>query len=163
MEQMIKVRCPECGTEITDVNNACPNCGLPAANLKAAQEAAIFEEEKKQRAEGEKRAREEESIRRLAEVSINQQFEVNPNAEKILNSIATAFIVVSWIIGIILIIVGIIVASEGSSFEMPAAIAGIVFGVIQILIGYIAWASLKVVVNISRNLYNINSNLSKKS
>ena len=87
-------------------------------------------------------------------------YAVNNNAERILDSVATSCLVFGWILGAIYIITGIVAAIE---YEVGGGLvaAGIVLGVAQIALGYLAWATLKVIVNISNNLYNINAGLNR--
>ena len=73
---------------------------------------------------------------------------VNPNAENVCNVVAIVFLIVS----IICALASLIFALDGNAF-------GILGAFIFIIVGVVSWASLKVVVNISRSLYNINDAL----
>lgn len=87
------------------------------------------------------------------EIEKNSKYEVNPTAENTVNTVAG-----------ILLIIGIIGAFAGlvgglgmfSDNETAAGWGFISGGVMVFLIGLLEWAFLKVFVNISRNLYNIN-------
>ena len=83
-----------------------------------------------------------------------KNYSVNPNAENILNAVATIGLAIGWVLAIISIIVGIAVASQEEI--VGYALVGILAGGVILLIAYITWAQLKVIVNISRSLYNIN-------
>lgn len=103
-----------------------------------------------------------------ADSSSTQQYPVNPLAEKILDNILKTNLTFSWIIGIFVIIASLIGGSymiedgllEGVGYIF--LLFGTVIGVIIILLGYYRWALGKVQINISRNLFNINSKLKTK-
>lgn len=83
-------------------------------------------------------------------------YEVSPLAEKILDIILKVFLIIIIVGAIITAIVGIVIAineEEWAPMLLVLAAAGAVG------LGYIVWALGKVVINISRNLYNINDAL----
>ena len=98
------------------------------------------------------------------------KYPVNPLAEKILDKVLKTGLTLSWLMGILAmfggISAGVSIFVDGSEFEQPLGVAlffgGIIIGVIIILLAYYRWAQGKVQINISRNLYNINSKLKAK-
>ncbi len=86
-----------------------------------------------------------------------KKYSVNPNAEYVLSGVATAILVIGWIFAIAGIIVGIVAAAEQG--EWAYFLAGVLGGGLILLVFYIIWAELKVIINISRNLYNIQDEL----
>ena len=87
----------------------------------------------------------------------NREFLVNPSAESVLNSVAGVILVFGWVLAIIGVGVGIYAAKEEGVFLY--AIAGVIGGALIIFSSYIIWAQFKVIVNMSRSLYNINDAL----
>lgn len=79
----------------------------------------------------------------------SQYFEVNPSAEGVVNVIA----LVNLIIGILGFVVLLIVALS----EEEWLFFGI--GAAALVVGIVEWAFLKVLVNISRSLYNVSASL----
>lgn len=79
-------------------------------------------------------------------------YSVSPSAEKVCDAVATIFLVVSILAAVILIIAGIFGGSD-------TAMVGIAGAAACIVVGLVSWASLKVVVNVSRSLYNITAAL----
>lgn len=80
-----------------------------------------------------------------------REHEVNPAAEAISSTVAAGVLIVNLFLALSLIIGGIFSLKDGEIGGLLIA-AGVVVG----LAGVIMWASLKVIVNISRSLYNIN-------
>lgn len=78
---------------------------------------------------------------------MENRYYVNTNAENVCNVVAIVFLIVSIICALVCLLAGL--ASD-------AIIYGFLGAVIFVIIGIVSWASLKVVVNISRSLYNIN-------
>lgn len=85
---------------------------------------------------------------------MSNRYSVSPSAEAICNAVAFIILVCTILSGVACIVVGIIMGGE----ELPMLIAG---GVACIVLGLISWACLKVVVNISRSLYNITDAVQK--
>lgn len=77
---------------------------------------------------------------------MENRYFINPNAESICNVVAIVFLIVSIICALFCLLAGL--ASD-------AIVYGILGAVIFVIAGLVSWASLKVVVNISRSLYNI--------
>ena len=78
---------------------------------------------------------------------MKNRYYVNPNAENVCNVVSIVFLVVSIICAFI---------SLSAGFAADGVVYGILGAVICIIVGVVSWASLKVIVNISRSLYNIN-------
>ena len=79
---------------------------------------------------------------------MENRYYVNPDAENVCNVVAIVFLIVSIICALACLLLAL--------FESAYGLFGAIFFVI---IGLVSWASLKVVVNISRSLYNINDAL----
>lgn len=77
-------------------------------------------------------------------------YSVNPSAESICDTVAVTFLIVFIICSIITLIAG---------FAMDSALIGILGAILFVILGLVSWASLKVIVNISRSLYNITATL----
>lgn len=86
-----------------------------------------------------------------------KKYSVNPNAENVLNGVAATILVIGWIFAIAGIVVGIAAAVQQG--EWIYALAGVLGGGFILLLFYIIWAELKVIINISRSLYNIQDDL----
>lgn len=88
-------------------------------------------------------------------------FEVNPFAESLLDTMLKILLGIGWALAIATLIVFFIIALDMGQSYM--AILGLLSAAV-ILIGYYAiWALNKVIINISRTLYNINENLKVKN
>ena len=74
-------------------------------------------------------------------------FYVNPAAESVAASVAKAVLILSIILGLILCIAG---------FASGYGIMSLVAAVYLVLVGVICWAVIRMFVNISHSLYNIN-------
>lgn len=72
--------------------------------------------------------------------------EVNPAAEKVVNSLANVILWIGCIIAAFMVIYGLSVG----------------VGIVIVVSVIVQWAFLRVVVNISRNLYNINEALRQR-
>lgn len=86
-----------------------------------------------------------------------REHEVNPAAETISSTVAAIVLIISLLLAFGLVIGGIFSLRDSEIGGILIA-SGIVVGVA----GVIMWASLKVIVNISRSLYNINELLFAK-
>lgn len=82
----------------------------------------------------------------------------NATAETIINVLAALLLIAGVIGGFALIIEG--ANSSGGYYD--AGPAQIVFGIIVIFISVIQWAFVKIIINISRNLFNINEFLRER-
>ena len=87
----------------------------------------------------------------------NKNYSVNPKAESILDGIATTVLIIGWLIAIAGAFVGIMAAYEEE--VVGYAVLGVLGGALILLIFYVIWARLKVIVNMSRNLFNIHEAL----
>lgn len=174
LEQGKALKCPNCNTLLTSVASACPSCACPKDTLRT----LAFNSKLKITSSGEiigwmteeqlKEIKEEQEIQRQQEekittkptvIMINDEYSVNPNAERVANGVAGFILAFSIIVGVFCLIFGIGTAIEYD--ELPEGIPFIGAGLIIILIGIIAWASIKLFVNISRNLYNINDSIKR--
>lgn len=80
-------------------------------------------------------------------------FEVNPAAESVSSAVAKVVLVVCIIAAFILLIAGFIGLEDGGGIML------IGISVVCTVTGVVSWAFLKMIVNISRSLYNINNAL----
>lgn len=79
----------------------------------------------------------------------SQYFEVNPSAEGVVNVIASLNLIIG-ILGFIVLLIVAISIEEWLYFGIGAA---------ALVVGIVEWAFLKVLVNISRSLYNVSASL----
>lgn len=90
--------------------------------------------------------------------SIRQPFPVNPTAEKIINLTAIIYLAISIFCFISLLIYSILEFLRNSGIQEESVLSlALAFGIL--FSGFIYWAFIKVLCNISNNLYNINSKL----
>lgn len=91
-------------------------------------------------------------------------YEVNPFAEKYLNFFLTIHLIVGWVLAIISVVSGIVLGcSSYGEFTLLYIFAGIIAGIIILFSTYSLWAVNKVVINMSRNLFNINERLKNRA
>ena len=86
---------------------------------------------------------------------------VNSSAENILNIFSSILLILGVIASIIWIIIGSMaffgVNVEGIEFlSVATGIQAIAIGVVVLLVSLIQWAMIKLFINISRNLFNLN-------
>lgn len=90
-------------------------------------------------------------------------YEVNPFAEKYLNFFLTIHLIIGWVLAIISVVCGIVFGcSSYSEFSLLFIFAGIFAGILILYSTYSLWAVNKVVINMSRNLFNINERLKNR-
>lgn len=91
-------------------------------------------------------------------------YEVNPFAEKYLNFFLTIHLIIGWVLAIFSVVSGIVLgcSSSYSEFSLLFIFAGIFAGIIILFSTYSLWAVNKVVINMSRNLFNINERIKNK-
>lgn len=94
-----------------------------------------------------------ESTPQVEEVEKISKYAVSPTAENTVNTIAALLLAVGIIGAVIGFFGGIIEFQDDEAAIGWAFLGG---GFLVFLSGLISWAFLKVFVNISRNLYNIN-------
>ena len=80
------------------------------------------------------------------------KYEVNPKAESVCSSVANGALIICIILAVICLIA--FFAVIGDSTEGGLTLLG--YGIVILIIGIVIWAQLKLLVNISRSLYNIN-------
>lgn len=83
---------------------------------------------------------------------------VNPSAENIVDTVARLVIIASVVIAV-LAVIGTIV--QAANYGEDAGVI-LLTGIILLVFGVVKWAFLKVLVNISRNLFAIRDELKKK-
>ena len=91
-------------------------------------------------------------------------YEVNPFAEKYLNFFLTIHLIIGWVLAIFSVVSGIVLgcSSSYSEFSLLFIFAGIFAGILILYSTYSLWAVNKVVINMSRNLFNINERIKNK-
>ena len=98
-------------------------------------------------------AEKQQSTPQIEEIEKISKYAVSPTAENIVNGIAGFMLA----IGLIALLVGLLGGmGEFSDGETALGWAFLGGGIVLFLISLVEWAFLKVFVNISRNLYNIN-------
>lgn len=85
----------------------------------------------------------------------------NSNAETIINIMATILLICGIIGGLAIIITGI-ESSSSYYYGKETAIVSIIGGIAIIVVSIIQWAFIKIFINISRNLFNINDFLRER-
>ena len=83
------------------------------------------------------------------------KYEVNPKAESVCSSVANGALIICIILAVICLIA--FFAVIGDSTEGGLTLLGC--GIVILIIGVVIWAQLKLLVNVSRSLYNINDAL----
>lgn len=81
-----------------------------------------------------------------------EKYSVNPFAESVSSSVASIILAISIVVAIVVLVAGFAAGRENILLGIVGA-AGIA------AVGLISWASMKMLVNISRSLYNINDAL----
>ena len=100
--------------------------------------------------------------RQKAEQS-EKEYHVNHAAESILDLVAKIYLIFGWVLGICALAIGIVLEVEFAfHLEAIGVLLGFLVGAIIVCFHYVVWACLKVILNISNNLFNINSKLSEK-
>ncbi len=89
-----------------------------------------------------------------------QQYAVNPMAEDILDTILKINLILGWVLALAALVGSIVLAASEELYFI--IVLGILAGALILLITYLIWARFKVIINISRNLFNINSKLKEK-
>ena len=136
-----KTVCPVCGAQWNEgTYDKCPNCGWVVGT-----ETIKNEEHNESVKESEKTIKDKPNERE------DDTFEVNPRAENIADRVAGIILVLGWIIGIILVLLGIFAAGDGEIVSLFISLGGVIY----ILLSYVIWAFIKMLVNMSRNLFNI--------
>ncbi len=95
-----------------------------------------------------------ESTPEIDEIENISKYPVSPAAESTVNTIAGILLIIGCLGALVGLIGGLGQISDGDSTAGWGFLGG---GLAFFLIGLIEWAFLKVFVNISRNLYNINA------
>ena len=91
-------------------------------------------------------------------------YEVNPFAEKYLNFFLTIHLIIGWVLAIFSVVSGIVLGcSSYGKFSLLYIFAGIIAGIIILFSTYSLWAVNKVVINMSRNLFNINERIKNRT
>ena len=81
------------------------------------------------------------------------RYSVNPTAESVCSAVAAILLTLFIIGAIVLIVLGVVAFVDGDTTY------GLIFcggAAICFIVGLFNWASMKMLINISRSLYNIN-------
>ena len=102
-------------------------------------------------------------------VQTDKQYSVNPEAEEVLDDVASSVKGALVFVGILQliggIVGGIIMLSQGELFSgvgIVLIVLGVVFGLVFIFLGRFLWAFAKLFINMSRNLFKIENRLTNK-
>ena len=150
------VYCPECGYEISDQETKCPFCD---AELDWSNNKSTVGVNKPQSTKS------SENVDRVYQDGINNKVK-NDNAETVLGTIASIILWVGTIVCCIVFIVGLynwLANIDSWSGKEDRTLGLILIGasIVLYLPTLISWASLKLMVNISRNLFEIKETLAK--
>jgi hypothetical protein len=165
------IRCPNCDGILTNISKPCPNCGCSDTlkfqkiakkeYLNVAPDGTLGYFMGGQSPVTSNSPKEEQSAvtSNSPSPTVNEiRYEVNPDAERIASGVAGFILALSIIVGAICIILGLVAAAD---YTPQAGVPLIGAGIILIVVGIIAWASIKLFVNISRSLYNINDSIQR--
>ena len=84
----------------------------------------------------------------------NKKYMVDPGAETVLSIVTSITLIFGILVSVAFLVVGDLLADL---FDVEIVLyAGIAVCLISLCITYVSWAKQKVIVNISRSLYNIN-------
>lgn len=89
-----------------------------------------------------------------------KEYSVNPKAESLLNVCLTILLVLGWIVAIAAIAAAVFYAVEEEEYIYIGA--GILGAAIILFFFYCVWATYKLFINMSRNLFNINEQLKNR-
>ena len=113
-----------------------------------------------------------ESLKHTSSTNGLKLYRVSPSAENILNLCLTIWLVIGIVFSLALIVLGIVVigaegldvGAENSLISSLGSLTGIplmIAGAISLFLSLFQWALFKVVINISRYLYNLNSRVER--
>jgi hypothetical protein len=150
------VYCPECGYEISDQETKCPFCD---AELDWSNNKSTVGVNKPQSTKS------SENVDRVYQDGINNKVK-NDNAETVLGTIASIIFWVGTIVCCIVFIVGLYnwlanIDSWRGKEDRTLGLILIGASIVLYLPTLVSWASLKLMVNISRNLFVIKETLAK--
>lgn len=94
---------------------------------------------------------------RKAKRKRGRYYEVNPFAEALLDTMLKITLAVGWTMAIATIVASIFIAIDMDAYYI--IFLGILAAAFLLLLYYSSWAIYKVIINISRNLFNINERL----
>lgn len=151
------VYCPECGYEISDTETKCPFCD---AELDWSNDKSTVGEKKPQSTKS------SEQAYRVYQDGPTDNAANSKAAEKVLGTIASIIFWVGTIVCCIVFIVGLYncLANIDSWRGKEERTLGLILmgaSIVLYLPTLVSWASLKLMVNISRNLFDIKETLEK--
>lgn len=153
------IRCPNCDGILTNISKPCPNCGcsdtLKFQKIAKKEYLHVSPDGTLGYFTG---GHSSDTSNTPSPVVSELRYEVNPDAERVANGVAGFILALSIIVGAICIILGLVAAAD---WTPQAGVPLIGAGIILIVVGIIAWASIKLFVNISRSLYNINDSIQR--
>ncbi|MBR3445154.1 MAG: zinc ribbon domain-containing protein [Prevotella sp.] len=127
---MAIIKCKHCGEEISDSIIKCPYCG----------------------------ERLNQNVSEPVKEKTFSTTDTGNNNEGILYRYADVILVLSYVLGIFLMIMGLsgMIVSNGNSEAIGMSLLIIIYGILTIFIGYVVKALIKVFANISINLRELN-------
>lgn len=127
---MAIIKCKHCGEEISDNIIKCPYCG----------------------------ERLNQNVSEPVKEKTFSTTDTGNNNEGILYRYADVILVLSYVLGIFLMIMGLsgMIVSNGNSEAIGMSLLIIIYGILMIFIGYVVKALIKVFANISINLRELN-------
>ena len=155
------VYCPKCGYEISDQESKCPFCDAELDWSNDKSTVGVKKEQSKKTSEQVYRVYQDVPT----DNTINSIVQ-NDNAEKVLGTIASIIFWVGTIVCCIVFIVGLynwLANIDRWSGKEERTLGLILMGasIVLFLPTLVSWASLKLMVNISRNLFEIKEALTK--
>lgn len=94
---------------------------------------------------------------------MNNELKTNRSAESILDAVISIVLGFCVMFSILLIVLGIAVLvqrpglGDVDAIDILVGVGVIIFAIVNLVGGLISWASIKMWINMSRNLFNINN------
>ena len=151
LEQGKAIRCPNCDAVLTNVNRICPSCGF-SDTLKLQRVAR----RSNLHYSSDGNLEPESNFYYTSSTADVKNHEVNPVAEGVADGVAGFLLAICIIIATLFLGYGIYTCSN---IAVQAGLPLIGAAVAIFISGLISWATIKLFVNISRNLYNIDDSI----
>lgn len=98
---------------------------------------------------------------------MNNELKTNHSAESILNAVITVVLGFCILFSVLLIVAGIAVLVEqpglgnDDAIDIAVGVGLIVLAIVNLVSGLISWAAVKIWINMSSNLFNINEKVER--
>jgi len=103
------------------------------------------------------------SHNQYTDIPMNNELKTNRSAESILDAVISIVLGFCVVFSILLIVLGIAVLvqrpglGDVDAIDILVGVGVIIFAIVNLVGGLISWASIKMWINMSRNLFNINN------